>query len=254
MSDINSVAESMGIPADLVSRSAAARATASGTTTEDVLGAWGGGGSVASSPEPEPEADTTTDDRQEATVEETASPDPSPQSESSAPSATPPPAAPIVAAATSSEPPVLVGASDNPWAVVVGALGLFLIVLLIGLIGPSIPDEPPGARTGDITFSNEALAGQKIYESLGCAGCHTQMIRPLVADVGLGPVTLNDTNQVLGTRRFGPDLAEIGSRMSGPQMEAVAAGLGGHPGHSLSADDIDDLVAYLTESATGSGG
>lgn len=253
MSDINSVADAMGIPADLVSRSAAARATASGTTTEDVLSAWGGGGSVATSPAPQPDADKAPDEVDEPAAEEAASPDPAPQPEPSTPSAMPPPA-PITAAATSSEPPVLVGASDNPWAIVVGALGLFLVVLLIGLIGPSIPDEPPGARTGDIAFSSTALAGREIYDSLGCAGCHTQMIRPLVADVGLGPVTLNDTNQVLGTRRFGPDLAEIGSRMSGSQMEAVVAGLGGHPGHSLSTDDINDLLAYLTESANGSGG
>lgn len=255
MSDIKAVAESMGIPAELVSRSAEARATASGTTAEDVLDAWGGGGSVvAKTTQPEDEA--APDAVDETPTDDAATPDLAPQTEAPAPPSPPPSAAPKTPEPMplgSSEPPVLVGATDNPWAVVVGALGLFIVVLLIGLVGPSIPDDPPGARTGDISFSAAAVSGQEIYDSLGCAGCHTQMIRPIVADVGLGPVTLNDTNQVLGTRRFGPDLAEIGSRMSGSQMDAVIAGLGGHPGHSLSSDDISDLVAYLSESATGSG-
>lgn len=251
MSDVNSVAESMGIPAELVSRSAAARATASGATAEEVLAAWGGGGSVTAPSAPEPEAQTP-DVTENA--EDTTRPGPAPATPDESESTSAIPAAPVEAKPVSSVPPVLVGATDNPWTVVVGALGLFLAVLLLGLVGPAIPDEPPGARTGHIAFSDAALVGQEIYESLGCAGCHTQMIRPLVADVGLGPVTLNDTNEVLGTRRFGPDLAEIGGRMSGSQMEAVIVGLAGHPGHNLSPEDMEDLVAYLSESVTGSGG
>jgi hypothetical protein len=76
------------------------------------------------------------------------------------------------------------------------------------------------------------------------------MVRPIVADVGLGGVTLNDSNQVLGTRRFGPDLSDAGSRLSGSQIETIVAGVGGHPALSLSSTDLEALVAYLVESKT----
>jgi hypothetical protein len=76
------------------------------------------------------------------------------------------------------------------------------------------------------------------------------MVRPIVADVGLGPVTLDDTDQVLGTRRFGPDLADVGARITAGQIEATIGGLGGHPAHNLSSEDMEKLVAYMVESAT----
>jgi hypothetical protein len=76
------------------------------------------------------------------------------------------------------------------------------------------------------------------------------MVRPVVADVGLGAVSLSDTNQVLGSRRFGPDLSNVGARISASQIEAIITGLDDHPALSLSSEDLDALVAYLVESAT----
>ncbi|REK12583.1 MAG: hypothetical protein DWQ40_11115 [Actinobacteria bacterium] len=251
MADVNAAAEAMGIPPELVSRSAAARAEASGTTTEEVLEAWSGGGSVAAkAPEPAaeeaeaqpPETEAPAPEPEAAPVEPPSIPDPAPPSE---------PAEPVPApAAATGEPPVLVGVSDNPWTVVVGAALLFIAVALIALLGAAIPTDAPGARSSQIAFSEQALDGRDVYESLGCAGCHTQMIRPVVADVGIGPVTLSDTNQVLGIRRYGPDLADVGSRVSATQLQGIIAGTGGHPGHNLSEEDMSDLVAYLIESAT----
>ena len=148
------------------------------------------------------------------------------------------------------KPPVLVGVRDNPWAIVAGAAALFLGVVLLGLVGPSIPTDAPGARTSHVALSESGERGQAIYDGLGCASCHTQMIRPVVADVGLGPVTLSDTNQILGTRRYGPDLSDVGSRLSGTQLEAIVRGSGGHQAHNLSNEDINDLVTYLLESHT----
>ncbi len=58
MSDlVTAVADVLGTPADLISRSAAARAAANGTSTEDVLAAWSGGAPAAAAPEPSPETD-----------------------------------------------------------------------------------------------------------------------------------------------------------------------------------------------------
>jgi cytochrome c oxidase cbb3-type subunit 2/cytochrome c oxidase cbb3-type subunit I/II len=145
---------------------------------------------------------------------------------------------------------VLIGEPDRPLTVLAGVVGLFVAVLLVGLVGPSIASENPGARTSAISYSEAGLQGKGVYENLGCGSCHTQMVRPVVSDVGLGTVTLNDTNQVLGARRFGPDLSDVGTRLSGSQIEAIVIGLGDHPGAVLSSSDLDDLVAYLLESTT----
>jgi mono/diheme cytochrome c family protein len=145
---------------------------------------------------------------------------------------------------------VLIGEPDRPLTVLAGVVGLFVAVLLVGLVGPSIASENPGARTSAISYSEAGLRGKDIYQNLGCGSCHTQMVRPVVSDVGLGAVTLNDTNQVLGARRFGPDLSDVGTRLSGSQIEAIIIGLGDHPGAVLSSSDLDDLVAYLLESTT----
>jgi cbb3-type cytochrome oxidase cytochrome c subunit len=138
--------------------------------------------------------------------------------------------------------------------IMLGAIALFALMFLVGLIGPSVQTDTPGARSSDIAFTAAGEEGLGVYSSLGCAACHTQMVRPVVADVGLGGVTLNDANQPLGTRRFGPDLSDVGSRLSGSQMEAIITGFDGHPSTGLSSNDLNALVSYLVESNTSGGG
>jgi cbb3-type cytochrome oxidase cytochrome c subunit len=138
--------------------------------------------------------------------------------------------------------------------VLAGVIGLFVAVVLVGLVGPSIATENPGARSSAIGYSEAGLEGQEIYQNLGCGSCHTQMVRPIVSDVGLGAVTLNDSNQVLGTRRFGPDLSNVGTRHPAGRIEAIVEGLEDHPAAVLSDSDLDDLVTYLLESATAAPG
>lgn len=248
MSDFATAAAAMGVPEALIRRSAAARATASGVAVDDLLAEWSGGEAAprsepAAAPAPEPE-------NAPAATETVATPTAAPEIVIDVPQAP----APVAAApAGPYKPPVLVGARDNPMVVFASAIGLFLIVVLVGLVGPSIPTENPGARTSEIAFSDAALEGRHIYATAGCASCHTQMVRPIVADVGLGAVTLNDSDQILGTRRFGPDLSDVGSRVTGSQIEAIITGLGDHPAHNLSSDHLAQLVAYLVESKTGTG-
>lgn len=61
MSDLSAAAASIGVPEDLVMRSAKARAQATGSSVEEVLAAWAGGGSApaasAAAPTPTIEAD-----------------------------------------------------------------------------------------------------------------------------------------------------------------------------------------------------
>lgn len=258
MSDqLSAAAAALGLPETLVERSAEARAAETGASVDDILAQWAGG-------EPAPAAAPAEEAAEEAAPADTPAEEAAP-TEEPAEEAAPTeeePAAPEVVIETPDEPaeapapapsgpykpPVLVGTRDNPMTVLAGVIGLFVIVVMVGLVGPSIPTALPGARTSATGFSEAALRGRDVYAQAGCAACHTQMVRPVVGDVGLGPVSLNDTNQVLGTRRFGPDLAHVGTRMTPAQLEAVVAGLSDHPAHSLDPDDLSDLVAYLSES------
>jgi hypothetical protein len=263
MSDLlAAAAEALGTPESLVKRSAEARAAASGMTVDEVLAAWAGGASVAG-PAPEPAA-ATAEEATPPSVGETPTGPPAAQGDNPPPSVGETPQVvieiPAVAAtaaapaastpAPSGKPPILVAEPDRPVTVLAGVMGLFVAVLLVGLVGPSIATENPGARTSAISYSDAAQRGQEIYQNLGCGSCHTQMVRPIVSDVGLGAVTLNDSNQVLGTRRFGPDLSDVGTRLSGSQIEAIITGFQDHPAALLSESDLEDLVTYLLESTT----
>lgn len=257
MSNLSAAAEAMGLPETLVERSAEARAAETGASIDEILVAWAGGEAVESSApadttESGPAAGEAPAEEEAPAAEEPAPAPPTPVIETPEPATEESPAPAAAAPSGPYKPPVLVGARDNPMTVLAGVVGLFVIVLMVGIVGPSIPVDAPGARTSAIDYSEDALHGQEVYSETGCASCHTQMVRPVVADVGLGPVTLNDTNQILGTRRFGPDLADVGSRNPPSQLEAIIGGRGDHPAFSLSEDDLSDLVAYLSESATSS--
>ena len=83
MSDLlTAAAEALGTPAELVSRSAAARAEANGTTTEAILEAWGGGAPAAApkpaETRPEPQV-ATEDSAQGSAPEKPADPPPAPK-------------------------------------------------------------------------------------------------------------------------------------------------------------------------------
>lgn len=144
--------------------------------------------------------------------------------------------------------PVLVGRHDRPFGVMLGAVGLFVLFVVTGFLGAVVPEEGNGIYTSQVVVSDAGKAGRDVYRSEGCAACHTQHVRPLVSDIGLGGVTVSDSNQVLGRRRYGPDLAHVGSRAD-TDLAGILAGAGDHPSFSyLSEDDLANLVTYLSES------
>lgn len=254
MSDqLSAAAQALGVPEAIVERSARARAEASGQSYEQVLAAWAGGEAISATAP----AETPTPDTAQApaeTPEETEAPAPAP----SQPAAPATPAAPTGAPARAPSPtpavavangraPVLEAPPDRPLAPVVGGLGVLVLTILLGFVFPALPAASDQVRSSAVPFSAQALDGQVVYLHAGCASCHTQAIRPVVADVGLGPVTLSDTNQVLGFRRLGPDLADVGSRLDSGQISAILTG-GTHPAMPLSSSAMADLVAYLSES------
>ena len=64
------------------------------------------------------------------------------------------------------------------------------------------------------------LEGRDIYIREGCVGCHSQMVRPLRAEVqryghySLAGESVWDHPFLFGSKRTGPDLARVGKRYS----------------------------------------
>jgi cytochrome c oxidase cbb3-type subunit 2 len=108
--------------------------------------------------------------------------------------------------------------------------------------------------------------GRQVYISEGCINCHSQFVRPNTPDVQMwGPVeSIDEVHQqrppLIGNRRQGPDLAEVGNRRSPLWLKAhffspsEVSGSSIMPTYGFLFRDPrgDDLVAYL-HSLQGSG-
>ena len=99
-------------------------------------------------------------------------------------------------------------------AIVISIGGLVEIVPLCfqaSVIAPS-----PGIKP----YAPLALAGRDVYVREGCYLCHTQMVRPLQAEVeryghySIAGEAVYDHPFQFGSKRTGPDLARIGGRYS----------------------------------------
>lgn len=126
-----------------------------------------------------------------------------------------------------------------------GSLAAFVVALAIGYGLPILSIKPPDV---------EASRGRAIYQSEGCWYCHTQSVRPVANDVGLGLVTTADTaNDPDGLTRIGPDLACLGDRLTDPAVvtarltdprSTVSSSV--MPGYShLSDAQLSALAEYL---------
>jgi len=105
----------------------------------------------------------------------------------------------------------------------------------------------------------QVARGRQVYISEGCINCHTQFVRPNSPDVLLwGPVeslatVRRERPPLIGNRRQGPDLAEVGGRRSPLWLKAhfydppEVSGASIMPSYAFLFDDSrgDDLVAYL---------
>lgn len=99
-----------------------------------------------------------------------------------------------------------------------------LIVASIGgfvQIVPNLFDESLHKGTQNVKpYSALQLTGRDIYIREGCVGCHSQQIRPLVAEVmryGKSSVSgehIYDRPFLWGSKRTGPDLARLGGKYS----------------------------------------
>lgn len=123
--------------------------------------------------------------------------------------------------------------------------------------------QPPAHASAPIS---QVERGRRVYISEGCINCHSQYVRPHTRDVLMwGPVESLDALHreqppLIGNRRQGPDLAEVGVRRSPLWLKmhffnpAEVSGASVMPSYAFLFRDQrgDDLVAYL-ESLRGPG-
>lgn len=108
-------------------------------------------------------------------------------------------------------------AATFTWAIVaVVALGIVVEFVPVSLFANRLPD---GVQA--IPYTPLELAGREIFVQEGCVSCHTQTVRPLVAETKRygdysRPADFQyDQPALWGTRRIGPDLAREGGKQNG---------------------------------------
>ena len=226
---IKKIAALLKAPEDLVQRSAEARAEASGKSTEEVLQSWSGGEVI--------------EEAVEETVEETV--------EKAAASI------PELANNISSTPPLK--ENFTYWALGIVLTSVFSLWITLWVPLSQVFTE--ANEEGDMVT---VTSGAFIYNENGCQSCHSQNIRPLIPDAGIGKVstigivakgTNSSTFSNVGIRRLGPDLSNVGNRAPTNNKKWLIRYLKNpssvrptipHPRYDyLTEEEISKLVDYL---------
>ena len=146
-----------------------------------------------------------------------------------------------------------------------GLIGFFrrrsreLAVTLALLLAAFCIEHTIAAIQPNTVDNSQVERGRRVYISEGCINCHSQYVRPNTADVVLwGPAqTLNEVRSahppLIGNRRQGPDLAEVGIRRSPLWMKAhfyspsevSHASFMPSYGYLFADDRGNDLIGYL---------
>ncbi len=101
--------------------------------------------------------------------------------------------------------------------------GILFVAAIGGLVQvlPSVFEESLSTPTADTrVYSPAELIGRDIYIREGCSVCHSQQIRPLLAEVRrYGPYSqageyAYDRPFLWGSKRTGPDLHRVGGKYS----------------------------------------
>jgi mono/diheme cytochrome c family protein len=141
------------------------------------------------------------------------------------------------------------------------AYGFFALAALIAFVLPAFESADPTLLADNRrTYEPGSLVatGRSVYIQEGCIYCHTQQVRPIVTDVGLGPVSVlgdyaKETPVLIGVQRYGPDLMFFSDRegdrgvvQAHLQSPRDARPWSLMPGYDhLSTDDLAALAAYL---------
>lgn len=143
------------------------------------------------------------------------------------------------------------------------AVAVFIVIAYAGVV-EILPDFANRARPvyGTKPYSVLELAGKNIYIKEGCNACHTQMIRPFKSETDrYGMYSLSgeyayDRPHLWGSKRTGPDLMRVGSRLSTDwhenHMKDPASMVAGSimPSYKHNFSKIADLKSAYAEALT----
>jgi cytochrome c oxidase cbb3-type subunit 2 len=139
-------------------------------------------------------------------------------------------------------------------ALLISVGGLVEIVPLY--LQASVISPAPGIKP----YGPLELAGRDVYVREGCYLCHTQMVRPLQAEVeryghySLAGESVYDHPFQFGSKRTGPDLARVGGRYSdewhrvhlnNPRDVVPESNMPGFTWLAKASLDGDDVVAKM---------
>jgi cytochrome c oxidase cbb3-type subunit 2 len=108
---------------------------------------------------------------------------------------------------------------NKPVTFLLLATGVIMVGTVVTMIAPFKWINDPKLRIADVKpYTPLQLEGRDIYIREGCNNCHTQTVRPLLADVerygeySKAGEFVYDQPFLWGSRRTGPDLARIGGK------------------------------------------
>jgi len=260
MSDLlKKVAQLLGVPESLIQRSSEARAEASGKSTDEVLQSWSGGEAVESTSEPVTEEEVVEEPvAEEEVVEE-------PVAEEEVVTEEEVVEEPVTEEEVVVEELIVPAENENTkvLSMIMVASILFSTIFTVILPLSQVHDEAQ-IKNKVYLISDGAI----IYNQEGCQDCHSQNIRQVVPDAGIGRIS---SIELLGTsikagglsnaglRRVGPDLSTIGDREPTNNENWLKRYLNNpssvrpnvpHPKYDyLSDQDLDSLIEYLVSLA-----
>jgi cytochrome c oxidase cbb3-type subunit I/II len=140
-------------------------------------------------------------------------------------------------------------------ALAVGIGAFFLVVVLPSFDSASATPTILADQSRVYAEGTPAAIGRDIYIGEGCMYCHTESVRPIVTDVGLGAVSeagdyAHESPVLLGVARMGPDLSHLAARggtfaehLQNPRADRPWSTM---PSYDyLSSADLDALLAYV---------
>jgi cytochrome c oxidase cbb3-type subunit 2 len=116
-------------------------------------------------------------------------------------------------------------ASQAPFEKNIGLMGLFIVIVVsFGGLAEIVPlmfqTEMSAPTEGVKPLEALTLEGRDLYIREGCHVCHTQMVRPLLAETeryghySVAGESVYEHPFLWGSKRTGPDLARVGGRYS----------------------------------------
>lgn len=141
--------------------------------------------------------------------------------------------------------------------------GILVVTSIGGFIQivPNLFDESLHKGTENVKpYTTLQLTGRDIYIREGCVGCHSQQVRPLVAEVmryGKASTSgegIYDRPFLWGSKRTGPDLARLGGKYSdkwhelhliNPRSVVPASIMPSYPWLAKNIVDKSDITAKL---------